>query len=138
MYCSMVFELNRVFSEKCIIRRHLFGQLVAKLRPFSLKSVLLILYIQASLIPQALMRPTVQWLQQLERSVPRLRSTSFIGLGRMGSEMAHNLFSKQYNQSQDSRFVVCDALQENARTFRDKFLAEFPGAKLEVVDAPEK
>ena len=68
MYCSMVFELNRVFSEKCIIRRHLFGQLVAKLRPFSLKSVLLILYIQASLIPQALMRPTIQWLQQLEPS----------------------------------------------------------------------
>ena len=84
------------------------------------------------------MRPTMQWLQQLERSVPRLRSTSFIGLGRMGSEMAYNLFSKQYNQSQDSRFVVCDALQDNAHTFRDKFLAKFPGAKLEVVDTPEK
>lgn len=84
------------------------------------------------------MRPTIQWLQQLERSVPRLRSTSFIGLGRMGSEMAYNLFSKQYNQSQDSRFVVCDALQENAHNFRGKFLAEYPGAKLEVVTTPEK
>jgi len=56
----------------------------------------------------------------------------------MGSEMAYNLFSKQYNQSQDSRFVVCDALQENAHNFRGKFLAEYPGAKLEVVTTPEK
>ncbi|KXN90482.1 3-hydroxyisobutyrate dehydrogenase, mitochondrial [Leucoagaricus sp. SymC.cos] len=82
------------------------------------------------------MRPTVRWLQQLERSAPRIKSTSFIGLGRMGSEMAYNLFSKQYIQSQDSHFVVCDALPESAKAFRDNFLAQFPGANLEVVDTP--
>lgn len=82
------------------------------------------------------MRPTLRWLQQLGRSAPRANSTSFIGLGRMGSEMAYNLFSKQYTQSQQSSFVVCDALPESANAFRDNFLAHFPGANLEVVDTP--
>lgn len=84
------------------------------------------------------MRLTLQRLRQLDRLAPRVKGTSFIGLGRMGSEMAYNLFSKQYAQSQDSRFVVCDALKENAHTFRDNFLAKFPGAKLEVVDTPQE
>jgi 3-hydroxyisobutyrate dehydrogenase len=82
------------------------------------------------------MRPTVRLLQQLEHSAHRIRSTSFIGLGRMGSEMAFNLFSKQYTQSQDSRFVICDALPESAKTFHDSFLAQFPGANLEIVNTP--
>lgn len=82
------------------------------------------------------MRPTLRWLQQLERSAPRAKSTSFIGLGRMGSEMAYNLFSKQYLRSQDSQFIVCDALPESANTFRDKFLAQFPRANIEIVDNP--
>jgi 3-hydroxyisobutyrate dehydrogenase len=82
------------------------------------------------------MRPTIRWLQQLERSAPRVKRTSFIGLGRMGSEMAYNLFSKQYTQAQDSQFIVCDALPETTKAFRDNFLAQFPGANLEIVDTP--
>lgn len=82
------------------------------------------------------MRPTIRWLQQVQRSAPRAKSTSFIGLGRMGSEMAYNLFSKQYTQNQESHFVVCDALPDSAKAFRDNFIAQFPGAKLEIVDTP--
>lgn len=82
------------------------------------------------------MRPTLRCLQQLDRSIPRLRTTSFIGLGRMGSEMAYNLFSKQYTQAQDSRFIICDALPESAKAFRDNFLTQFPGASIEIADTP--
>ncbi|KAF9452843.1 3-hydroxyisobutyrate dehydrogenase [Macrolepiota fuliginosa MF-IS2] len=82
------------------------------------------------------MRPTVRWLQQLEHSAHRVKSTSFIGLGRMGSEMAYNLFSKQYTQSEEYRFVICDALPESANAFRHNFLTQFPGANLKIVDTP--
>lgn len=78
------------------------------------------------------MRPSPRCLQRL----PRAKSTSFIGLGRMGSEMAYNLFSKQYAKSQDAQFVVCDAVPDSARAFRDNFLSNFPGATLEVADTP--
>jgi 3-hydroxyisobutyrate dehydrogenase len=54
----------------------------------------------------------------------------------MGSEMAYNLFSKQYAKSQDAQFVVCDAVPDSARAFRDNFLSNFPGATLEVADTP--
>ncbi|KAI5835633.1 hypothetical protein K523DRAFT_318954 [Schizophyllum commune Tattone D] len=80
------------------------------------------------------MRPTVRCLQlNLERlASQRHKSTSFIGLGRMGYEMAFNLFSKQHALASDSHFVVCDAVPSSAARFRDAFMEQFPGARLEV------
>lgn len=84
------------------------------------------------------MRPTVRALQSLERQAVRARSTAFIGLGRMGSEMAFNLFSKKFAESPDANFVVCDALPSSATSFRQNFLAQFPGANIDVVPTPEE
>ncbi|KAF8558489.1 hypothetical protein OG21DRAFT_1504230 [Imleria badia] len=81
------------------------------------------------------MRPT---FRVLDRRVVRSRSTAFIGLGRMGSEMAYNLFSKTLAQSADSHFIVCDAVPESAVTFRRNFLSQFPGASLDIVQTPEE
>ncbi|EKM82855.1 hypothetical protein AGABI1DRAFT_111419 [Agaricus bisporus var. burnettii JB137-S8] len=78
------------------------------------------------------MHPSLRCLQRL----PRAKSTSFIGLGRMGSEMAYNLFSKQFAKAPDSQFVVCDAVPESAQAFRDNFLSNFPGANMEVAHTP--
>ncbi|KAF9072971.1 NAD binding domain of 6-phosphogluconate dehydrogenase-domain-containing protein [Rhodocollybia butyracea] len=66
------------------------------------------------------------------RSSQRSKSTSFIGLGRMGQEMAYNLFSKQFAQSKDSQFVVCDAV------LRAFFIKQFPGAKIDIAGTPEE
>ncbi|KAL1722625.1 6-phosphogluconate dehydrogenase [Schizophyllum commune] len=84
------------------------------------------------------MRPTVRCLQlNLERlASQRHKSTSFIGLGRMGYEMAFNLFSKQHALASDSHFVVCDAVPSSAARFRDAFMEQFPGAQLEVARDP--
>jgi 3-hydroxyisobutyrate dehydrogenase len=68
----------------------------------------------------------------------RPKSVSFIGLGRMGSEMAFNLFSKKFAETSDSRFVVCDAIPSSARSFRDNFLAQFPGANMTIAVTPEE
>lgn len=81
------------------------------------------------------MRPT---LRVLDRRVVRSKSTAFIGLGRMGSEMAYNLFSKKLAQSADSYFIVCDAVPESAVTFRRNFLTRFPGASIDIVQTPEE
>ncbi|KAL1710003.1 NAD binding domain of 6-phosphogluconate dehydrogenase-domain-containing protein [Schizophyllum commune] len=84
------------------------------------------------------MRPTVRCLQlNLERlASQRHKSTSFIGLGRMGYEMAFNLFSKQHALASDSHFVVCDAVPSSAARFRNAFMEQFPGARLEVAKDP--
>ncbi|KAL1758251.1 6-phosphogluconate dehydrogenase [Schizophyllum commune] len=84
------------------------------------------------------MRPTVRCLQlNLERlASQRHKSTSFIGLGRMGYEMAFNLFSKQHARASDSHFVVCDSVPSSAARFRDAFMEQFPGARLEVARDP--
>ncbi|KAL1730284.1 6-phosphogluconate dehydrogenase [Schizophyllum commune] len=86
------------------------------------------------------MRPTVRCLQlNLERlASQRHKSTSFIGLGRMGYEMAFNLFSKQHALASDSHFVVCDAVPSSAARFRDAFMEQFPGARLEVARDPRE
>ncbi|KAF8630368.1 hypothetical protein AX15_002932 [Amanita polypyramis BW_CC] len=84
------------------------------------------------------MKPSVRCLQVLRGSVPRTDSTSFIGLGRMGYGMAYNLFSKQYAQKQEARFVVCDAVPETAQRFRQSFVSQFPNAKIEVAGTPEE
>lgn len=81
------------------------------------------------------MRPT---LRAFDSRVVRPKSTAFIGLGRMGSEMAYNLFSKKFAQTADSHFVVCDAVPESAVTFRQNFLSQFPGASIDIVQTPEE
>lgn len=81
------------------------------------------------------MRPT---LRTFDSRVLRSKSTAFIGLGRMGSEMAYNLFSKKIAQSADSHFIVCDAVPESAVTFRRHFLSRFPGASIDIVRTPEE
>jgi len=70
------------------------------------------------------------------RDVARAKSIGFIGLGRMGSEMALNLFSKRFTEAHDSEFVVCDAIPDSAQSFCDAFLAQFPVAHLRVVLTP--
>lgn len=79
----------------------------------------------------AIMRPTSRVLQSMERYLEMRRNTvGFIGLGRMGSAMARNLFKRRFEQSSDAVFIVCDAVPEAAESFSARFLAEFPGAKL--------
>ncbi|KAJ7684711.1 3-hydroxyisobutyrate dehydrogenase [Mycena polygramma] len=84
------------------------------------------------------MKVSLRCLQSVQRLAARPKSTSFIGLGRMGSEMAYNLFSKQFAQKPDSRFVVCDALPESASSFCRTFTAAFPGSNIEIVATPEE
>ena len=84
------------------------------------------------------MRPSIRCLHNLQATVSRAKSTSFIGLGRMGYEMAYNLFSKQYVQDKDARFVVCDAVPETAHRFCHSFASRFPDAQLEVVNTPKE
>ncbi|KAH7889932.1 NAD binding domain of 6-phosphogluconate dehydrogenase-domain-containing protein [Phlebopus sp. FC_14] len=83
------------------------------------------------------MRPSVSVLQALDHVATRARSTAFIGLGRMGSEMAYNLFSK-LAEAADSHFVVCDALPDSASGFRQNFLSQFPAAKIDIARTPEE
>jgi 3-hydroxyisobutyrate dehydrogenase len=78
-------------------------------------------------------------LKGLERLSHRSKSISFIGLGRMGHEMAYNLFSKQYARREtESHFVVCDAILDSARAFCEHFLSHFPGAKISIATTPEE
>ncbi|KIO04140.1 hypothetical protein M404DRAFT_144306 [Pisolithus tinctorius Marx 270] len=84
------------------------------------------------------MKPTFRALQALDRCTMRARTTAFIGLGRMGSEMAHNLFLNKFSESPDSGFVVCDAIPESAVSFQRSFLSRFPEALIEVVRTPEE
>ncbi|KAI0811243.1 6-phosphogluconate dehydrogenase, partial [Irpex lacteus] len=56
----------------------------------------------------------------------RHQTTAFIGLGRMGHEMAFNLFSRTLVESGGSAHFVCDVVRNN-------FHHHFPGAKIEVV-----
>ncbi|KAJ7074221.1 3-hydroxyisobutyrate dehydrogenase [Mycena amicta] len=84
------------------------------------------------------MRVTRHCLQAAQRLAHRPNSTSFIGLGRMGSEMAYNLFSKTFANKPESRFVICDALVESASTFQKSFIAAFPGSHVEIVSSPDE
>ena len=87
---------------------------------------------------------------------PRTACIGFLGLGRMGSEMAFNLFSKHHqahlinnstannngtsssSSRSDASFVVCDAVPESAQAFARKFLSQFPGANIRIVDTPDQ
>ncbi|KAJ7043258.1 3-hydroxyisobutyrate dehydrogenase [Mycena alexandri] len=84
------------------------------------------------------MRASLRCLQSVQRLAQRPNSTSFIGLGRMGSEMAYNLFSKQLAAKKEPRFVVCDALPASAAAFRQSFSATFPGCHIEIAATPEE
>ena len=93
------------------------------------------------------MRPTTRLLTSLSRSysthppngahTSRQHTTAFIGLGRMGYEMAFNLFSRTLVESGGgARFVVCDARQDSAVSFVNNFHHHFPGARIEVASSP--
>ncbi|SRR6266404_118582 len=79
------------------------------------------------------MRPTCRIL-----TYPRAKSISFVGLGRMGSEMAYNLFSKRFTEANDSRFVVCDAIPAAATRFTENFQKRFPRAHITIAATPEE
>ncbi|KAH9079217.1 3-hydroxyisobutyrate dehydrogenase [Lactarius deliciosus] len=79
------------------------------------------------------MRPTCRILTH-----SRSKSISFVGLGRMGSEMAYNLFSKRFAEANDSRFVVCDAILAATTRFADNFQKQFPRAHITVAATPEE
>ncbi|KAF8894412.1 NAD binding domain of 6-phosphogluconate dehydrogenase-domain-containing protein [Infundibulicybe gibba] len=85
------------------------------------------------------MKPSSVRMNSLGRTISqRSKSTSFIGLGRMGHEMAFNLFSKRFAQESDAHFVVCDAIPDSAHAFRNHFLAQFPGARMAIATNPEE
>lgn len=83
------------------------------------------------------MRSTLQCLQAANRGLVRSRTTSFIGLGRMGYQMAYNLFSMQLAMEKDSRFIVCDVVPDASRTFCADFMKLYPDAQLSIADTPE-
>lgn len=57
----------------------------------------------------------------------------------MGSEMAFNLFSKKFAEANDdSQFLICDAVPDNAKSFRENFVARFPGAQVGIAATPEE
>jgi 3-hydroxyisobutyrate dehydrogenase len=68
----------------------------------------------------------------------RASSISFLGLGRMGAQMANNLFSKHHALASDTSFVVCDAVPETAHSFSEEFRKHHPTARITVVDTPEQ
>jgi 3-hydroxyisobutyrate dehydrogenase len=82
------------------------------------------------------MRSTIRVLGQT--SYLRAKSISFVGLGRMGSEMANNLFSKRFAESAEFHFVVCDAIPEAATRFADNFRIRFPEAHITVAANPQE
>jgi len=86
------------------------------------------------------MRPTLRTMQAASKALHRHReaSTSFIGLGRMGYQMALNLFSKQYKEDTSARFVVCDALPDSARSFCETFSSQHPEAHISIAANPEE
>ncbi|PBK77656.1 3-hydroxyisobutyrate dehydrogenase [Armillaria solidipes] len=80
---------------------------------------------------------SLRLLDPLARITLRPKSTAFVGLGRMGFEMAYNLFSKQHAQEGDAHFVVCDAVPERADEFCRNFLSQFPGAQIHTALTPD-
>lgn len=60
--------------------------------------------------------------------------------GRMGYEMANNLFSKVIlHQSSDYTFNVCDASPDTAERFKAEFIQRFPAVKsVNIVSSPQE
>lgn len=84
------------------------------------------------------MRPTFRCLQAINQGLLRSRTTSFIGLGQMGYQMAYNLFSKQYAKESDSHFIVCDVVPDASRAFCAEFTKQYPNAQLSIAGTPEE
>jgi 3-hydroxyisobutyrate dehydrogenase len=82
------------------------------------------------------MRSTAHLFSHASRS--RANSISFVGLGRMGSEMAYNLFAKRFANETNSRFLVFDAVPEVAAQFINNFRKQFHGANINVANNPEE
>lgn len=75
--------------------------------------------------------------KQFERSTMaaalRKSTIGFIGLGRMGNEMARNLFTKQPS---GAAFVVCDANLTAAEAFAQRIRSLHPQASIQVATSP--
>lgn len=82
------------------------------------------------------MRSTARLFDHVSRS--RAHSISFVGLGRMGSEMAYNLFSNRFANDSNSRFLVFDAVPEVAAQFIINFRKQFHSANITVASNPEE
>lgn len=69
-------------------------------------------------------------------TVPANRSNNvaFIGLGRMGYEMATNLWKKKFVDSSSGELIVCDARQEVAM----RFVEEASGKSASFVKTPRE
>ena len=52
--------------------------------------------------------------------------------------MALNLFSKQYQQAQDSRFIVCDVIPDATRSFCSEFTTQYPDAQIGIAATPKE
>jgi len=52
--------------------------------------------------------------------------------------MAYNLFSKQYVQANDSRFIVCDVNPDTAHSFCTSFASNYPSAQISYAETPEQ
>ncbi|KAF8906007.1 3-hydroxyisobutyrate dehydrogenase [Gymnopilus junonius] len=83
------------------------------------------------------MRPSLRALQSTINAASRPKTTGFIGLGRMGYQMAYNLFSKLHRQGDGSHFVVCDANPETAKLFCTNFMSAHPNAVIDFAENPE-
>ncbi|PPQ86879.1 hypothetical protein CVT25_012598 [Psilocybe cyanescens] len=84
------------------------------------------------------MRSSLRAMQALSHGIARSHSTSFIGLGQMGYQMANNLFSKQYIQDNNTQFVVCDTNPDAANSFCTSFTSNYPSAVILCAEAPEQ
>ena len=81
------------------------------------------------------MRPTIPALQQLAANAQRARSVAFLGLGKMGYNMAFQAFSKTHAVDPSTRFVVCDVLPAAAESFCADFASHFPAARERITVA---
>lgn len=64
----------------------------------------------------------------------RSNNVAFIGLGRMGYEMATNLWKKKFADNNDGEMIVCDARQEVAM----RFVEETSGKSASFVKTPRE
>jgi len=64
----------------------------------------------------------------------RSNNVAFIGLGRMGYEMATNLWRKKFADSNSGELIVCDARQEVAM----RFVEEASGKSASFVKTPRE
>ncbi|CCA75021.1 probable 3-hydroxyisobutyrate dehydrogenase, mitochondrial precursor [Serendipita indica DSM 11827] len=92
-------------------------------------------------------RPTLSWsrlsilnsrrgLHALSSGANRATTIGFIGLGRMGFEMATNLFTKTIVAHQTGSSIVCDVNQDATQTIISKMKEKFPEYEVIVAKSP--